>query len=161
MLRTIFQYIRIINLDTAIIFLTASHCRGHMDTAAALPAAVTGRCSSCRVPEVLDVVLHPAEVQSVGQGLVVGQGLGRRAPVHIWRGGRMRAETNKRSCEVCLRVVPSRPRAADPCGVAGNGKAACVCVAACQTEHAHRCARAQKCKGSFVCNVYRCVLTAQ
>lgn len=31
----------------------------------------------CLVPEVLDVVLHIAEVQSVGQGLVVGQSLGR------------------------------------------------------------------------------------
>lgn len=32
--------------------------------------------SLCLVPEVLDVVLDSAEVQSVGQGLVVGQSLG-------------------------------------------------------------------------------------
>lgn len=36
------------------------------------------------LPEVLDVVLHSTEAQGVSQSLVVGQGLGGGAPVHIW-----------------------------------------------------------------------------
>ena len=97
------------------------------------------------------MVLHSTEVQSVGQGLVVGQSLGGRAPVHIWRGGRMQAETHSavRKC-----VYGS----ADPCGVKGMEKASHVCVAACQTECAHRCVcRAagpavclKRCKGSVL-----------
>lgn len=44
-------------------------------------------CVFYTVPEVLDVVLNTAEMQTVGQGLVVCQSLGRGAPVHIWKRG--------------------------------------------------------------------------
>lgn len=39
---------------------------------------------SCFLPEVLDMILDSTEAQGVSQSLVVGQGLGRGAPVHIW-----------------------------------------------------------------------------
>lgn len=39
---------------------------------------------SCFQPEVLDMILDSAEAQGVSQSLVVGQGLGGGAPVHIW-----------------------------------------------------------------------------
>lgn len=39
-------------------------------------SSIGGVASLYLIPEVLDVVLHSAEVQSVGQGLVVGQSLG-------------------------------------------------------------------------------------
>lgn len=63
-----------------------------------MPSTLAGKNGSaqsrlCLVPEILDVVLHSTKVQSVGQGLVVGQSLGWWAPVHIWNGGHMQAET--------------------------------------------------------------------
>lgn len=94
----------------------------------------------CVVPEVLDVVLHSTEVQSVGQRLVVGQSLGGRAPVHIWMGGRMQAETHT--------VQLGSVFTGRPAGAKGQlthvvlqavRSPQYVCVAACQTECAHRC----------------------
>lgn len=53
-------------------------------------------CFTSHIPEVLDVVLHSTEAQRMGQSLVVGQGLGGRAPVHIWPREDTRSQKERR-----------------------------------------------------------------
>ena len=77
------------------------------------------------------MVLHSAEVQRVGQRLVVGQGLGGRAPVHIWRP----AQHGDRETRAGVRGG-GWPAFSHQAHVAlgSVGMQARVCVAACQTE---------------------------
>lgn len=111
-------------------------------------SSIGGVASLCLIPEVLDVVLHSAEVQSVGQGLVVGQSLGGWPPVHIWRGERMQAETHSavRTC-VYGSLCWAKGRPPMWCYRHWEGL---VCVCSCMSNLVCTQVCVQSCKSSLV-----------
>lgn len=80
----------------------------------------------CSIPEVLDVVLNTAEMQTVGQGLVVCQSLSGRAPVHIWKTGQTVTFWSQDPVWVAIKTV--RPLEQLPCSVGLSRDAVYVCV---------------------------------
>lgn len=99
------------------------------------------------LPEVLDVVLHSAEVQSMGQGLVIGQSLGGWAPVHIWERERTQTKTHgdvrtsvyRSSCwaagQLTHVVSQALTHSECVCSCVSNWVCTQVCVQSCRASH--------------------------